>query len=366
MADEKMMRLSQVARKLNVGLSTIVEFLGEKGHEVESSPNAKINGEQFAMLSREFADSASEKEEASGLSIGTKHADIAIDEDHLKPVKKTTDEEVLIKNLSAEKVAPQAKEETKPEKVEAEKTKLQGIKVLGKIDLDKKKEEESEEKADDKVEALEEEGVEHKAEVEEKTEEKVEVPKEEKVEDTVSKKEEEPKAEEKEDDKLIEAKADKLQGLKVVGKIDLPTPKDKKSKPVASSDDRKQEKKKRPRKRMDTRPDNRRSGQPNKPRVEKEEPSEKEIQDKIKATLAKLSGGKKKGGAKYRREKRSAVADAKEEQMLQEQEESKTLKVTEFISANDLASLMNVSVNDVISVCMGLGMFVSINHISYS
>ncbi|MEM9390475.1 MAG: translation initiation factor IF-2, partial [Bacteroidota bacterium] len=159
------------------------------------------------------------------------------------------------------------------------------------------------------------------------------------------------------------AKADKLQGLKVVGKIDLPKAKEKQ--PIASSDIR-DNKKKRPRKRI-ARPGTgkpNQGGRPNqgKGRVEKEEPSDKEIQDKIKATLAKLSGGKKKGGgAKYRREKRSAIAEAKEEQMLQEQEESKVLKVTEFIAANDLASLMNVSVNDVISTCMSLGMFVSIN-----
>ena len=98
------------------------------------------------------------------------------------------------------------------------------------------------------------------------------------------------------------------------------------------------------------------------PRVQKEEPSDKEIQDQIKATLAKLSGGTNRtGGAKYRKEKRSAFAEAREEQIIQEQEESKTLKVAEFVSANDLASLMEVSVNDVISTCMGLGMFVSIN-----
>src|SRR5690606_25158008 len=93
-----------------------------------------------------------------------------------------------------------------------------------------------------------------------------------------------------------------------------------------------------------------------------EEPSEKEIQDQIRSTLAKLSGsGKKVSGAKYRREKRQAISEAQEEKLLQEQADSKTLKVTEFISANDLASLMNVSVNDVISTCLGLGMFVSIN-----
>jgi translation initiation factor IF-2 len=98
------------------------------------------------------------------------------------------------------------------------------------------------------------------------------------------------------------------------------------------------------------------------PRTHKEEPSEKEIQDQIRATLAKLSGGQKKAsGAKYRREKRQQFSEAQEQQMLQDQEASKTLRVTEFISANDLASLMNVSVNEVISTCLSLGMFVSIN-----
>ena len=96
--------------------------------------------------------------------------------------------------------------------------------------------------------------------------------------------------------------------------------------------------------------------------MEIEEDKVKEVQEQIRATLAKLSGSQKKfSGAKYRKEKRQAVSSAEEERMLQEQEESKTLKVTEFISANDLASLMNVSVNDVISTCLGLGMFVSIN-----
>ena len=94
----------------------------------------------------------------------------------------------------------------------------------------------------------------------------------------------------------------------------------------------------------------------------KEEPTEKEIQDQIRATLAKLSGGKSKtSGSKYRREKRQAYSDAQEQQMLQDQESSKTLKVAEFSTANDLASMMDVSVNEVISTCLGLGMFVSIN-----
>src|SRR5690606_792247 len=90
-----------------------------------------------------------------------------------------------------------------------------------------------------------------------------------------------------------------------------------------------------------TRPQQQRGRPGTGPRIQKEEPSEKEIQEQIKATLAKLSGGSKKTtGAKYRREKRQAYSDAQEQQMLQDEKQSKTLRVSEFISANDLAALM--------------------------
>ncbi|MBK0401602.1 translation initiation factor IF-2 [Adhaeribacter sp. BT258] len=209
----------------------------------------------------------------------------------------------------------------------------------------------------------------------------------------------------------IAAKGDQLKGLTVLGKIELPKDSFRKKggKPVASSDNKNRpgqpgqggDKKKR--KRIITqapttnvpgdrpqggggqgqgqggqrpgggggqgRPgDRNRPGQGNQRPIQaanpKPEVTDKQIQEQIKATLARLSGGK--GGnqgnrSKYRREKRSAIADATEAQRMQEQSESKTLKLTEFISANDLASLMNVSVNEVIKVCLGLGMFVSIN-----
>jgi translation initiation factor IF-2 len=92
--------------------------------------------------------------------------------------------------------------------------------------------------------------------------------------------------------------------------------------------------------------------------VQKAEPTQKEIQDQIKQTLARLQGGGKSGGGKSKRR------DKKSERSREEQEgadDSKVLKVTEFISANDLASLLDVSVNQVIATCMSLGMFVSIN-----
>jgi len=345
MADEKVMRLSQVARKLNVGLSTIAEHLETKGFEVEHKPNTKITLEQFEMLAKEFASSAMDKKEASSLTIGIKHSDnLVIDSDSESSVKKREDEEeIFIKNISPPQeeiveskpaVEPAPPEpapvaEKVPEQAPSSKTKLQGIKVVGKIDLDEKKVAKPEESKQEKLE---------------EKEEKQET--------------EEPKEEPRE---VIEAKADALKGLTVVGKIELP-----KEKPVASSDDKpERKKKKRPRRRIapseSKRSDNKGRGN-KRSKIEKEDVSEKEIQEQIKATLAKLSGGKGNvSRSKYRREKRSAVAEAEEEKMQQQVEDAKTLKVTEFISANDLATLMDVSVNDVISTCMSLGMFVSIN-----
>ncbi len=347
MAEEKMIRLGQASRKLNVGHNTILDFLAKKGFAVENNPNAKLTADQFTMLAKEYASSASEKIEASVLTIGAKHSETLTIQNDPGSHRKKSDEEdnIMIKNLGSKEI--KAKEEIKhPEKVEREKTKLEGIKVLGKIDLEKKKE------------------------APEQTQEP-EAPK--KVEMPAPPVEVEKPVVVVPELELIKAKADKLQGLKVVDRIDLPV--EKKPTPSAESKEREDARKKRPRKRLpptsnDSKPSPRTgsssgagTGARRPPQhAQKGEPSEKEIQDQIRATLAKLSGGQKKfTGAKYRKEKRQAVSDAQEEKLQQEQEESKTLRVSEFISANDLASLMNVSVNEVISTCMSLGMFVSIN-----
>ena len=436
MAEEKTYRLSQVARKLNVGRGTILDYLSGKGFEVDSSPNSKITQEQYSLLSREFASSAMEKEEASGLTIGTKHSDNLVIKATEEQSKSTSDdeEEILIKDNSA-KEAPK-KEEEDADKILG-RTKLEGPKVVGKIDLDgnKKKEEpkpqppkaeepkveekKEEPKPEPKVEApkpepipepkVEEKKEEPKPEVkaeEKKEEPKAEEPKKPEVKEEPKKeapaapkvevkkeepKKEEPKKEEPKKEEKIEAKADSLKGLTVLGKIELPEKK--KPKPVASSDENKDRKKKRPRKRINSPSDNNNNRGPGQNRPggqggqnrgggdrnnnrggnhrggqrdnrKTEELTDKEIQDKIKATLAKLSGGKSnqgQGRSKYRKDKRNAKAEAEEERLMQEQEEAKKLKVTEYISASDLASLMGVSVNDVISTCMSLGMFVSIN-----
>ncbi len=369
-----MYRLSQVARKLNVGRATIIDFLDQKGFEVDRNPNSKISEEQFALLSKEFADSAHDKEEASELTIGSSHSDNLVIKAN-KPDSSSNqndEEEILIKDNAAASSAPaeapskekeseKAKEEKKEDDNIIAKPKLEGPKVVGKIDLDEKGRVKKKEAEKPKEEPKKEEAP--------KAEEKKEEPKKEEP----AKAEEPKKEEEKPSDSKIEAKADSLKGLTVVGKIELPQEK-KKEKPVASSDERK-ERKKRPRKRIAPeggggRGPNRGGGGDRgrgggRDTRKTEELSDKEIQDKIKATLAKLSGGGGKGvsqsRSKYRKDKRSAKAEAEEEKVLQEQEQSKTLRVTEFVSASDLASLMDVSVNDVISTCMSLGMFVSIN-----
>ncbi len=366
-----MMRLSQVARKLNIGKNTIIEFLNSQGYKIEDNPNFKIDGEQLDLLSKEFADSALDKEEASSLSIGYKHSENVIinaESDNEPPANEEDEEEILIKgNQYESKPEPVASEEppqTAEEKEEsepiAEKPKLKGIKVVGKIDLEKKPAKKEEPKEEIKEEAPEDTSLPVKEEIPDEIEESKPEP--------VSE-ESKPEPEEK-GDPVIEAKAQTLKGLKVVGKIELPK---KAEQPVASSDDSKEKKKKkRPRKRLqrEERPEQAERGgaglrkKDKRQRPQKEEPSEKEIQEQIKATLAKLSGGGKSSQvsrSKYRREKRSAVAEAHEKELQKEQEASKVLKVSEFISTNDLASLMNVSVNEIISAFMSLGMFVSIN-----
>ena len=267
MSEEKLIRLSQAARKLNVGHNTILDFLGKKGYEVENNPNAKLTPEHIALLSKEFASSATEKLEASGLSIGTKHIDVKALDPEIETPKKRIDEEesIMIKNLGSKDL--KVKEEPKNEKVVPEKAKLEGIKVLGKIELEKK--------PAPTVKVVAEVKTEKKTEPEKKvTKAKVEELKV--IEEPVAPIEEvknekevaapsivvQPIIEKLPEQELIKAKADRLQGLKVLDRIELPADKEKKS-PVASSDIRKDNSGKRPRKRI-TGPDT--QGQGHQPR----------------------------------------------------------------------------------------------------
>ena len=161
-----------------------------------------------------------------------------------------------------------------------------------------------------------------------------------------------------------ETKIEKLSGPTVVGKIVLPV--EKKKTPAGKGDDNKRKRKritkvdveKTARTSGGSRPDTRGRGRRNEP---KKEVSQADIQKEIKETLARLSGGKKSNSAKLRRAKRSAVQERQEQELARQEEDAKTLQLTEFVTVAELASMMNANVNEVISACMTLGIMVSIN-----
>ncbi len=193
----------------------------------------------------------------------------------------------------------------------------------------------------------------------------------------------------KQEDQIIRAEAQRLSGPTVVGKIDLPSADDRK-KPVASSDVYDAKKKKRKRIRKDNErvavppKDQKQQGQQqqgeNKPRFGsnnnqkpqdnrnnkarrpiRQEVSEEDVQKQIKDTLARLTSKGKSKASKYRREKRDIVSHRMQEELEQTERDKNILKVTEFVSVNELASMMEVPVTAVISTCMNMGLFVSIN-----
>ena len=293
-----------------------------------------------------------------------------IDLDQLKPKKKIekAPEEKVVKEEVPEKEGkaevPAPKEEIKeeeiveeePQEVQTNIPKVDEVKVVGKIDLSSinqktrpskktKKQKEEERKERNKQKQTEKAGKAGKTENNSGSGKKV-----------------------------VKPKVNKLSGPTVVGKIDLP-----KNKPVASSsnDNSQNQKKKRRRIQKDNnsrinvgnKEQNKGGEKPQnfqqskgKKRIIKKEVSEEDVQKQIKDTLARLTSGKQKSkGAKYRRDKRQAASDKAAAEIEKQSAEKNILKVTEFVSVAELATMMNVSVNQIISSCMTLGLFVSIN-----
>lgn len=296
--------------------------------------------------------------------------------------------------------------EEKSEQAEEEKPKT-GLKVVGKIDLDeksKKKTSKKEEKKDEKKEApVEEKAEESKKEEQPEKETKEDTKEDKKKEEPVANKEDEKgkveekgkqdaesdkgekaadgqPASDKPADKMIRAETPELRGLKIMGKIDadkLKEPKKKKKKEDAKSktdgtpskggeggDDTKRRRRRKRRKVTPApsggqRPSNRTGGKGKSKKDEVKEISQKEIDEKIKATMARMQGGNKKKRQKLRRETRERLREKQEEREMEM--EAENLQVTEFISVSELASLMDVSPAEVITTCMNLGVIVSIN-----
>jgi translation initiation factor IF-2 len=467
MADKQTIRLFKVSRELNVGITTVVDFLQKKGHVVESNPNTNITSEQYQLLLKEFAASKATKKEASSINIQKPQNDVVIKSEPLNEKKKEKEEkEILIKTVN-----------NTTEVVKTEAPKLQGLTVKGKIDLDGKKnsgdvkdkshKEQHHHKQHDNKHYHKHQQHQQKP-IQKVAEQKfIKQPVVNEVENPVDKTEGDANdkktftvsgvmankkdkdfiqnfKDNAENDIVIEAKAEKLQGLKILGKIELPS--DKKNnkggnnnagnKPVASSDD---EAKKRKRKRIknknknslsetanvksldDKKKEGATSSPQNPPRTNNNNQnnnahhhkrnehnrgsgggqhnnnnnrtnsnnsnnqnrhhhhnrggnttnnanantpntfSDKEIQEQIKNTLARLNEDKHSNRRMAKREKKLANAKRQEELQNEADRKANILKVTEFISVSDLAALMNASVNEVIAKCLSFGMFVSIN-----
>jgi len=382
-------RLSKVARELNVGISTIVEFLDSKGVQIEAKPNTKIDPEVYSLLSEEFQSDQSAKEESKHVSMpSTERESVSIESPPDPKPKSEDDDGILIKNVPAGEEASAAEEEEegeeqKEEENVAEKTEKAEEKPAAKAEDEEPKKEEAtadtkEEKVDEskprvvgKID-LDSMNLKSRPDKKSKTEKEAEkpAPKAKAEEKKEEKPAEEEKAKPAAEVKPAERKAreehktdvEKLEGVKVLGKIELPE--EKKPKPVASSsEDKETQRPKRKRRRIAT--DKPGRGGPARGRKKKEDDPEltdKQIQEQIKETLARLtSGGGKSKGSKYRKQKRDAASEQAQKELEEAEAQKSILKVTEFVTANELAAMMDVNVNEVISACMTLGLFVSIN-----
>jgi translation initiation factor IF-2 len=354
MAEVKQIRLNKVLREFNVSLDRVVEFLSSKGYEIESRPTTKISSEIYEVLYEEFETDKSKRVESKEVSEELKKEKEMLRLAREKELQRKKEQEEQAR-LDREKREKEAEEKKKQE--EEQKSKLSGIKQVGKIDLEEQK---SKSKAEPKKEEKKEEKVAEKKDTKAQEKPKEEPKKEQKA----------PKKEEEQKEEKIETKYQKLKGLNVTGeKIDLDKFKEKpkkKKETKTSSDNSRKRKRRRISKTDNTKNfDNRNKAKGNKKskRVTKEEPTEEEIQKQIKETLEKLQGksNKGKGGAKYRKEKRKQHRQKSQDELDQIEKESKTLKVTEFVTVNEVATMMDVSVTQIISACMSLGMMVTMN-----
>ncbi len=417
-------RLNKVAKDFNVGIQTIVEYLAKKGHQVEQNPNTKISEEQYDLLAAAFQGERKVKEEADKIELmaGTNQ----VVEAAPKETHESENDEVIIKGYTtakpvvtrtpkpvvqpeAEKPAtPVADESTKadeyveraadvpddseqrqsPQPEKHEEPAFEPVdadpdspfNVVGKIDLsalnqrtrpDKKKKSKKGEKK------------------ETPGDNKPAAPKPAPKPAPVKEEPEAPVEPAKPEPEFIETQYTKLEGPKVLDKIDLSqfkkdgadTPGSKRKRKhqrkeavsaqevkkigaeVAKKESKEKEKEKAKKESQRQAAQQQGSGKKKKKKEEKKpvEIDDSEIEKQIRDTLARLSPLGKSKTSKHNREKRQKVHAQMEEEMMHEMENQKVLQVTEFVTANELATMMQVPVTKIIATCMSVGIFVSIN-----
>ena len=383
-------RLNKIIKKYNIGLQTLVDFLSTKGVEVEGNPNAKISDELLPDIEKQFGKDLEAKLASEQIDIrltdildkaGKKQEGETPEEDDYEPVRETIIKSTTsfipsdsprsaAKSEPAPKPAPKPEPEPEPQPApepEPQPEPEPEPKPASAVESEPVK---AVEEKPAKEEAPVEEAPAPAAKAEEAGEEVKEAPREDSE-----------KAESKQDDSAI--------GLKIIGKIDL-SQFDKKKKEagkkreriakgtqkvdvnkignIADTKSRKDSKgaaKGGGRDEASAKSGRKRDRQRFKQAMTEAETEamQREIQKQVKETYARMNDSKKSNfGAKYRKEKREAAANKAQEEFQQEMAEKTILKVTEFVTVNDLATLMNnTPVNDVIRACMSLGLMVSIN-----
>ena len=331
MSDKKSVRLNKLVKEFNVSIDRIYAFLEAKGIE-DLKPNTKVSHDVYMDLLGEFD---SEKKAKLSAELLAKEKELAKAEEIIKQqeaeekAQKEAEEKAKVEaekkakqKAAAEKQESEEKESTpapvKDELIKAKVAKKE-LKVLGKVDIAPKK----------------------------TTKPKTETPKD-KEEPKPAEKVEEPKKE----DGIIKASAGKLRGVKTTGqKIDL----------TQFKKPEKVEKKKRTRI-VKAKVDPRKFKKGKRPVKAPVEISPEEAQKRVRETLAKLQGrGGKKSSVKNRRDKRQAHREVADEENQQKVAGNQTIKIAEFATASELASLMDVAVTEIVTTCMGLGMMVSMN-----
>ncbi|MBK9192388.1 MAG: translation initiation factor IF-2 [Crocinitomicaceae bacterium] len=338
-------RLNKAAKEYNVSIATIVEYLGTKNIKIDSNPNTKIADDVLAVLDEQFADDKTAKQASENVSIAREKRESLSLKDIKKEKNSDEPEEEEEEEPKPKRTKTAEKKVVEPEPVEKVKQEVEKPKVavVGKIDLDTLNQKTRPDKKKKEVEVKAEEPVAKKV---------VDVP-------------QETKPVVPEPIETIKAKTEKLTGPTVVGRIVLPVAKEKSSESLSEADKKKRKRIKKvniEKQAAATDVSRKGAGNKNKPRTDKPQVTEEEIQKEIKETLARLQGGGGKSkGSKIRREKRELFAQKREAELEREEQEKGILKLTEFVTVSELASMMSVSVNEVIAACMSLGIFASIN-----
>ena len=379
MAEVKSIRLNKVLKEFNISLDRAVDFLKSKSIEIEARPTAKISDTEYKLLSEGFAKDKEKKVESKEVGEEKRKEKEELFNDREREreeQEKRRAEADAAAKLAAEKAAADAAQKV----VEAKAT-LKGPKKVGKVDLDAKGNVKPKEKqapeaqvSENKNDTLD---VQPETGTKKETAKKIATQLDKEAAKAVKTKKEAPVTKDTEpeapvSDEAVTTQYKKLNGPNFTGqKIDLTQfKKPEKKKPAPGAPGDKKGRRRRitkeapkggsPANAREKRGPVRRAVQ--RANVPKVEPTEEDIQKQVRETLEKLKGKSSKGkGVKYRREKRDIHRQKTEDELAQQAIDNKVLKVTEFVTASEVATMMDTPVTGIISACMSLGMMVTMN-----